>query len=167
MVEIFYDRKGREKYADDVIPVDQKGYFAVLVKDNKVLVTFPSMVRIPEFPGGAVSRREDFRGCLYRKLIEETGIEFMLDRGNKQFQQNINYFAEDARPYGEYCKYDMTFIVYDASKYGFDTAKEMCKTPENGYASWVEIKDIFDGAVKLNYTHWLAFRELFAAEARV
>ena len=33
MVEVFYDRRGKEKYADDVIPFEQKGYFAILVKD--------------------------------------------------------------------------------------------------------------------------------------
>lgn len=79
MSDIFYDRRGHEKYADEIIPLHQKGYFAILVKDEKVLVTYPPQVSVPEFPGGTVSRREDFRGCLYRKLYEETGIEFELD----------------------------------------------------------------------------------------
>ena len=70
MSDIFYDRRGHEKYADEIIPLHQKGYFAILVKDEKVLVTYPPQVSVPEFPGGTVSRREDFRGCLYRKLYE-------------------------------------------------------------------------------------------------
>lgn len=162
MVEVFYDRKGRKKYADDIIPIRQKGYFAILVKDEKVLVTYPPLVNVPEFPGGAVSRKEDFRSCLYRKLFEETGIEFMLDFGINQMEQVVNYFAEDARPFGEFCIYDQTFIVYDASSYGFDTNVEMWSTPENGMAAWVNINDIFEGKTKINYAHWLAFQKLFA-----
>ena len=50
-----------------------------MVKDDRVLVTYPPQVSVPEFPGGSAGRREDFRGCLFRKLFEETGIEFMLD----------------------------------------------------------------------------------------
>ena len=134
MSDIFYDRRGHEKYADEIIPLHQKGYFAILVKDEKVLVTYPPQVSVPEFPGGTVSRREDFRGCLYRKLYEETGIEFELDWGEKSYQQIVNYFAEDARPFGEYCVYDQTFIVYDASSYGFDTSVSPWRTPENGNA---------------------------------
>ena len=41
MSDIFYDRRGHEKYADEIIPLHQKGYFAILVKDEKVLVTYP------------------------------------------------------------------------------------------------------------------------------
>ena len=75
MSNIFFDRYGRKKYAgDDVIPMHQKGYFAILVWDNKVLLTYPPLVKVPEFPGGTVDRKEDFRDCLYRKLYEETGI---------------------------------------------------------------------------------------------
>lgn len=166
MVEVFFDRRGKEKFADDVIPVEQKGFFAVLLKDDKVLVTYPPQVNVPEFPGGAVSRKEDFRSCLFRKLFEETGIEFMLDSGIKQYEQDINYFAEDARPFGEFCHYNMTFIVYDASSFGFDTKKKEWKTPENGRAAWVDIKEIFKGKIKINYAHWLAFQQLFAEECK-
>lgn len=161
MSDIFYDRRGHEKYADEIIPLHQKGYFAILVKDEKVLVTYPPQVSVPEFPGGTVSRREDFRGCLYRKLYEETGIEFELDWGEKSYQQIVNYFAEDARPFGEYCIYDQTFIVYDASSYGFDTSVSPWRTPENGNAAWLNIQDIFSAKTKINYTHWLAFQHLF------
>ena len=167
MVEFFYDRRGKEKYADDVIPFEQKGYFAILVKDDRVLVTYPPQVSVPEFPGGSAGRREDFRGCLFRKLFEETGIEFMLDGGLRKYEQNVNYFADDARPFGEFCKYDMTFIVYDASSYGFDTGKERWKTPENGLAAWLDINDIFEGKTKINYAHWLAFQKLFADKCKI
>jgi len=164
MSDVFYDRRGREKYADDLIPVCQKGYFAILVKDGKVLVTYPPSVSVPEFPGGAVSRKEDFRNCLYRKLYEETGIEFELSHGERSYSQHINYFADDARHYGEYCVYEQTFIVYDASSYGFDTQVSPWKTPENGTAAWLNIADIFSAETKINYANWLAFQKLFTAD---
>ena len=163
MDEAFYDRYGHKKYANDIIPIEQKGYFAILVKDEKVLMTYPPLVDVPEFPGGAIGRRENFRECLFRKLYEETGIEFMLSSGEKEFHQTLRYFAEDARPYGEYCIYDMTFLVYDASSYGFDTRESQSKTPENGSSCWVPIKDILSRKTKINYAHWLAFQELFSA----
>lgn len=161
MSSVFYDRRGKTKYADDIIPLEQKGYFAILVKDGKVLVTYPPQVTVPEFPGGSVSRREDFRECLYRKLYEETGLDFMLDYGVKEFNQTINYFADDAKPYGLCCIYDQTFIVYDASSYGFDTKIDSWRTPENGMASWVAVEDIFSGKTKINYAHWQAVQALF------
>lgn len=164
MTEIFYDRFGREKYADDIIPIEQKGYFAILIKDQKVLVTYPPQVNVPEFPGGTVSRKENFRDCLYRKLYEETGIEFALSQGEKTYTQTINYFANDARPFGEYCIYEQTFIVYNASSYGFDTTQAAWRTPESGTAAWIRVSDIFSGTHKINYTHWLAFQELFNKE---
>lgn len=167
MNNVFYDRRGKTKYADDIIPSAQKGYFAILVKDEKVLVTYPPLVKVPEFPGGTLKRKEDFRDCLYRKLYEETGIEFMLDYGLKEFHQEINYFAEDARPFGEYCVYDQTFIVYDASSYGFDTAIESWRTPENGMAAWVAVEDIFSGKTKVNFAHWQAVQALFPSQKSV
>ncbi len=164
MSDTFYDRFGREKYADDIIPINQKGFFAILVKDNKVLVTYPPQVKVAEFPGGTVTRKEDFRTCLYRKLYEETGIEFELGHGEQSYNQQINYFADDARPFGEYCTYDQTFIVYDASSYGFDTQTTPWRTPENGNAAWLNIDDIFSAKTKINYAHWLAFQQLFKAD---
>lgn len=99
MSDIFYDRRGHEKYADEIIPLHQKGYFAILVKDEKVLVTYPPQVSVPEFPGGTVSRREDFRGCLYRKLYEETGIEFELDWGEKILSADCQLFCRGCPPF--------------------------------------------------------------------
>ena len=161
MGDVYYDRYGKEKYGEDVISMHQKGYFAVLLKDNKVLVTYPPQVDWPEFPGGTVSRREDFRDCLYRKLYEESGLDFMLDHGLKEFSQTINYFADDAKPNGVFCVYEQTFIVYDAATYGFDSNKEIWKTPENGKACWVKVEDILSKKIKINYTHWLAMQALF------
>ncbi len=162
MSNIFFDRYGRKKYAgDDVIPMHQKGYFAILVWDNKVLLTYPPLVKVPEFPGGTVDRKEDFRDCLYRKLYEETGIDFMLDYGEKDFLQTINYYAGDAKPKGVFCIYEQRFILYDASSYGFHSSDEKWKTPENGFAAWVKIEDIIAGTTKINYTHWLALKEMY------
>ncbi len=162
MNNMYFDRYGKQKYGEDIIPTHQKGYFAILLKDDKVLLTYPPQVDLPEFPGGSISRREDFRDCLYRKLYEETGIDFMLDYGMKEFSQTINYFADDAKPNGVYCIYEQMFIVYDASSYGFETNQNLWKTPENGKAEWVNVQDILSQKVKINYTHWLAVQNLFA-----
>ena len=120
MDKIFFNRRGREKYADDVVPVEKTGYFALLIKDHKVLLTYPPQVNVPEFPGGSCKRREDFRDCLFRKLYEETGVEVMLDKGETSYEQTVNYFADDERPDGTFYIYRQIFIVYDASSYGFD-----------------------------------------------
>lgn len=159
----FYDRHGKEKFINDEIPSHKKGYFAILVKDNKVLITYPPDVDVPEFPGGSVRRKEDYRGCLYRKLYEETGIEFMLGEGVDSFFQTIECY-DDAKPDGEYFIYEQTFIVYDASSFGFDTSRKMWKTPENGKAAWIDINNISSEKLKINYGHWLAFQELFLTD---
>ncbi len=160
MDKIFFNRRGREKYADDVVPVEKTGYFALLIKDHKVLLTYPPQVSVPEFPGGSCKRREDFRDCLFRKLYEETGVEFMLDKGETSYEQTVNYFADDERPDGTFYIYRQIFIVYDASSYGFDIDVPRWKTPENGYAQWVDLEDIFEGRVKVNYCHWTALQKL-------
>ena len=82
MSDVFYDRRGREKYADDLIPVCQKGYFAILVKDGKVLVTYPPSVSVPEFPGGAVSRKEDFRNCSIANYMKKPELNLSLATAN-------------------------------------------------------------------------------------
>lgn len=163
MTDVFYDRNGKPKYADDIIPIAQKGYFAILVKNGKVLVTYPPQVDVPEFPGGTVTRREDFRECLYRKLYEETGLDFMLDYGSREYAQTVNYYADDAKPAGVYCVYEQIFIVYDASSYGFDTNADVWKTPENGRAAWVAVEDIVSGRVNVSYAHKQAVCALFPA----
>ena len=48
MDNLFFNRKGRPKYADDVIPAYKNGYFALLVKENKILLTYPPGVGVPE-----------------------------------------------------------------------------------------------------------------------
>lgn len=161
MADVYFDRMGREKYPDDIIPLNKKAYYAILVKDKKVLITYPPHIKVPEFPGGGMSRNDDFRSCLYKKLYEDSGLEYMLDRGNLDYQQVVKYFDDDVRPYGQFCIYDQTFMVYDADSYGFDTSREMWKTPSNGLAVWVDIDDIFKGVTKINYMHWQAFQKLF------
>lgn len=161
MTDIFYDRYGKKVFADDVTPVRKTGYFAVLIKEKKVLITYPHGSAVPEFPGGSIKRDENFRECLFRKLYEETGLEFMLDRSEKEFQQIFNYFADDEKPNGTFYIYDQTFWCYDATKFGFKDSADMWKTPENSKAAWINIEDIIGGKIKINYAHWMAFKQLF------
>ncbi len=164
MNEFFFDRRGRRKYADDIIPVHKDGYFALLVKDGKFLLTYPPDVTIPEIPGGSIHRGETFRDCLFRKLYEETGIEFMLDWGQETFEQTFFYYADDEKPDGGFYVYHQTFVVYDASNYGFDTGKRLWRTPENGRAGWFDAEKVFSGEIEVNYGHRLALQALFSGE---
>lgn len=161
MTDIFYDRYGKKIFADDVTPVRKTGYFAVLTKNNKVLITYPQGSSVPEFPGGSIRRDENFRECLFRKLYEETGLDFMLDKSEKEYRHIFNYFADDEKPRGNFYIYDQIFWVYDADKYGFEETSETWKTPENSKAAWIAVSDIISGAIKINYAHWQAFKKLF------
>lgn len=161
MADEYYDRWGKIHYGDDAVPVKKRGFFAVLVKDEKVLLTYPSHIKVPEFPGGSMRRDENFRDCLFRKLYEETGIDFMLDKTDKAFHQVINTFDEQDRPYGIYYIYDQTYYLYDASSYGFDVHRTQWKTPENSTAVWVALEDIVSGKTKINFAHWKAVQNLF------
>ena len=161
MTDIFYDRNGKEFFIGDLTPIKKTGYFAILLRDNKVLITYPRGTNVPEFPGGSAKRDENYRDCLFRKLYEETGIEFMLDKGIKEYQHTFNYFADDEKPRGTFFIYIQTFWVYNADKFGFKEIAEEWKTPENSKAAWVEIDDIVNGKIILNYAHLIAFKKLF------
>ena len=72
MSDIFYDRRGHEKYADEIIPLHQKGYFAILVKDEKVLVTYPPQVSVPEavrFHAGKTSAAAFTASCMKKPAL--------------------------------------------------------------------------------------------------
>ena len=92
-----------------------------------------------------------------------TGLDFMLDYGSREYAQTVNYYADDAKPAGVYCVYEQTFIVYDASSYGFDTNADVWKTPKNGRAAWVAVEDIVSGRVNVSYAHKQAVCALFPA----
>ena len=159
---VYFDRYGNKKFLEDKIGIEKKGFYVVLIANEKILMTYPPNVpNCPEFPGGSVLRGEDFRKCLYRTLYQEAGIEFMLDSSSKVFQQNVNFFADDLKPVGEFWIYNQTFFVYDALTYGFDTNKEKWKTPGGAMAEWVPIEDIFSGNKKINFAHWQAVQGLF------
>ena len=162
MTKVFYNRYGRKKYVDDVVPIVKKGYFAVLLKDKHLLLTYPPHVEIPELPGGEVNRNENFRDCLFRKLYEETGFDFMLDKGIKRFEQTVNYFDETEKSWDVCFVYNQTFLLYDANNYAFDIHVPKWKTPETGYAEWVNLDDLLSEKTKLNYFHLLALKKLFS-----
>ncbi len=164
MRDPYFDRFGREKYDDDSVPVCQTGYFVIIVKDDKVLTTYPPKVNVPEFPGGCINTQEDYKNCLFRKLFEETGIEYMLCKSSKTVSQDIKYFADDSAPFGTFCNYHQNFFIYDASTADFDTSREAWKTPENGKAEWIDIKKIISGEKKINYAHWQGFKKLFSID---
>ena len=118
---VFFDRYGRQKFNDDIVPSHKKGYFVLLVKDDWVLLTIPPKQKVPEFPGGSILRGEDFHDCLFRKLYEETGLELMLGRGDQTFEQTVPYFADDEPPCGMFYIYEQVFYAYNLEKYDVDS----------------------------------------------
>ena len=70
MVEVFYDRRGKEKYADDVIPFEQKGYFAILVKDDRVLV-IRRRFRFPNFPAVRPAGGKIFAAACFASFLRK------------------------------------------------------------------------------------------------
>lgn len=159
---VFFDRYGRQKFNDDIVPSHKKGYFVLLVKDDWVLLTIPPKQKVPEFPGGSILRGEDFHDCLFRKLYEETGLELMLGRGDQTFEQTVPYFADDEPPCGMFYIYEQVFYAYNLEKYDVYIKSEPWSTPERGFARWVKIKDIFEGKVKINYAHWQALQQMIS-----
>lgn len=162
MADVFYSRAGIKKFADDIVPVVKVGYFALLFKDNHLLLTYSPHAKIPEFPGGEVLRNENYRDCLFRKLYEQTGFDFMLDKGMKKVEQTVNCFDENERQSGKFCIYRQIFLLYNADKFDFDINVPKWKTPENGYAEWVRFDDLLNEKVKLSYFHSLALKKLFS-----
>ena len=157
---IFFDRNGREHYCEAAIPSEKEGFFALLVKDGCLLLTYPPHYDVAEFPGGSCRRKENVRDCLFRKLYEETGIEIMLGHYEKDFEQVVRYFADDEPPEGTFYIYKQKFMLYDVSSFRFDVAQERWKTPENGFAQWVAIDDVLQQKVKLNFIHKMALKAL-------
>ena len=160
MSDFFIDRYGRRKFADDVIPEEKTGYFAVLCQEGRVLLTCPPQAEVWEFPGGGQKRQEDFRACLFRKLHEESGIELMLDKSGRVFEQEADYYADDED--GGFYRYHQVFLKYDCEKYGLRMSEEIRKTPENGWAVWAKIKDVAAGNIKMNVWHLAAAKNLLS-----
>ena len=150
---IFFDRNGREHYCENSIPSEKRGFFLLILKEGKILLTLPPRSNMAEFPGGSQRRGENFRDCVSRKLYEETGIDFVLDQGIKTFEQTVRYFADDERPDGGFYYYHQTFVVYEADSFVFDTSDARWKTPENGWAFWVKIDDLLSQKIMINYVH--------------
>lgn len=161
MMEAFWDRWGKAHYAEFETATKRTAFFAIIIKDEKVLLTCLPHHELFEFPGGGLNRGENFRTCLLRELYEETGYEYALDDSANKHQQLINFFADDIRPNGECWVYNQTYIVYDADAYGLEIKEGTWNTPENGTAKWVDLQDLKSGEIPLNYTHKLAFEALF------
>lgn len=160
MIKSFWDRFGKEHYAEEEVATHRQAYYAIVKKNDMVLLTALPRFDLFEFPGGGLNRGEDYKTCLAREFYEETGYDFGLSLGAKEIKQVVNFFADDIRPYGEYWIYDQTFIVYEADNFGLEIKDGEWKTPENGRAKWVKFEDLTNGTIKINYCHFLAFEKL-------
>lgn len=165
MTKTFMDRFGKAHYAEDEMATKRTAYYAIIIKEGKVLLTALPRFNLYEFPGGGLNRGENYKTCLLRELYEETGYDFGLDHGDSQIHQLVNFFADDIRPHGEYWTYDQTYIVYDADKYKIPFREGEWKTPENGTAKWVDLQELKDGKIAINYCHRLAFDKFFGTNS--
>lgn len=158
----FIDRWGSNKYLDNLgMVIEKQAVYAMLVCDGKVLVTYPPFaVDTPEFPGGGIEEREDIVTSLARELYEETGIEYVFGNPKNIFEQVIGFFADYIKPNGEYWNYHQQFWRFDIKDNGsFKTDKSKWKTPEGGYAEWVDLESILE--IKyFNETHRIAVKSL-------
>ena len=76
---VFFDRYGRQKFNDDIVPSHKKGYFVLLVKDDWVLLTIPPKQKVPEFPGGSILRGEDLsKRCLILQTMSLLAVCFIF-----------------------------------------------------------------------------------------
>lgn len=157
MIKPFIDRFGKPHYTEEGAATHRRAYYAILIKDGKVLLTALPRFDLFEFPGGGLNRGEDYKTCLKREFYEETGYEFELGKGKAQIHQLVNFFADDIRPSGEFWIYDQTYIVYEADSFGVELKEGSWRTPENGTAKWVDLEELKAGKIEINYCHRLAF----------
>lgn len=87
----FMDRYGKAHYADEETATFRTAYYAIIIKDKKVLLTALPRFDLFEFPGGGQERGEDFRECLQRELYEETGYDFCLSHGKTEIRQVVDF----------------------------------------------------------------------------
>ena len=62
MSDVFINSRGREVFADDVVPAVEDGYFAIFIKNKKVLLYWPPYGEAAEFIGGVCPRAQRRRG---------------------------------------------------------------------------------------------------------
>ena len=126
-----------------------------------VLLRYPPRVDVPEFIGGICPREEDVRACLFRLLYEQSGYEQIPAVEEKCFEQEINYFDETLRAANPFIVYHQVFKVFDAGEADGKKDDGWWRTPEGGRAGWIDLYRLFEGEIRINYTHWLALQALF------
>ena len=123
---------------NDVIK-DRQGAFAVIIIDNKILVTAgPHAPEVPELPGGGIDEGEDPEQAVIREIYEETAQDLQNYKIKKQWDFEIGFYADDVNEYWDYKKQYFEIELKDAKHFFGGKVK----TPEGGLAWWQDIKDI-------------------------
>ena len=51
--------------------------------------------------------------------------------------------------------------MFDAGEADGKKEDGWSRTPEGGRAGWIDLYRLFEGEIRINYTHWLALQALF------
>ncbi len=160
MTNLYIDRHGNTHINDTGYFATKKSCFAIIEKDEKILLTFPKKQIVGEFPGGFVERGEGLETSLSREFFEETGLNIEFGKSSKQLTQDVLYFADDIRPNGEFWNYRQIFLFFDFNKLNISQPSFPWQTPEGGYAGWYSKHDFLTGNVPLNYMHKQALSKI-------
>ena len=162
MSDVFINSRGREVFADDVVPAVEDGYFAIFIKNKKVLLYWPPYGEAAEFIGGVCPRGEDKAASLSRMLYEQSGFESAIGKPEEIWSQEVDYF--DARAANPFIHYRQVFGLFDAAKYPLVERDKNWTTPDGGAAMWQDLDALFRGDIELNYTHMAALKALVAED---
>lgn len=161
MNNVFVNSKGRAVFADDVVPAVENGYFALLIKDDKILLHYPPKNDVPELVGGVCPRGENLRDNMSRLIYEQTGVDIMPSEAAKHFEQEVDYADDNASGTNPFIHYHQAFDVFDVATYWSEDERLKWVTPDGGCAVWAELDDVLVGKLKINYWHFAAMQKIF------
>ena len=164
MDNVFVDAKGREVFADDIVPAVEKGNFALLIRDDKILLHYPLKSDVPEIIGGVCQRGENPRDNMSRLIYEQTGLDITPSEAEKHLEQEVDYVdctVTGTNPFMRYCQ---VFEVFDVAAYWPDDGRLKWSAPDGGCAEWVDVDEVLSGKVKINYWHFAAMQKIFSED---
>jgi len=146
------DRWGRPAVkSDDVEAKNVEACYALIEKDECVLMVRPAVSHIWELPGGKGAEDEESVRLMMRKLLEDTGIETEPHHLTMDKQGTIPLDADEV---DEYWNYHLKIFKLDSSVAGDPTPPEGVEE-----LKWMPIADIADYA--MHYVHREILRSIY------